>query len=100
MSRFVRVEGDSDRTVVDLEGHTIAVFRAEGRVYAIDAKCPHAGNPLIEGELVGTMLVCAFHGWRFDLETGACLLGEEPVRRYPAELRDGDVWIDVDGPTT
>jgi nitrite reductase/ring-hydroxylating ferredoxin subunit len=39
------------------------------------------------------MLVCAYHGWRFDLETGACLLGERPVRRYPAEERDGAVWV-------
>jgi nitrite reductase/ring-hydroxylating ferredoxin subunit len=45
--------------------------------------------------VLGTTLVCAFHGWRFDLETGACLLGEEPVGRYAAELRDGELWIAV-----
>jgi nitrite reductase/ring-hydroxylating ferredoxin subunit len=84
-----------DRTVVKLEGHLIAVFREGGRIFAVDAACPHAGNPLVEGDVLGTTLVCAFHGWRFDLETGACLLGELPVRRYPAELRDGELWIDL-----
>ena len=84
-----------DRALVELEGHTIAVFRDCGRVYAVDAACPHAGNPLVEGDVLGTTLVCAFHGWRFDLETGACLLGELPLRRYPAELRDGELWIDL-----
>jgi nitrite reductase/ring-hydroxylating ferredoxin subunit len=73
----------------------MVVFRDGGRIYAVDAACPHAGNPLIEGDVFGTTLVCAFHGWRFDLETGACLLGELPVRHYPAELRDGELWIDI-----
>ena len=71
----------------------LAVFRNGERAWAVDAACPHEGNPLVEGELLGTTLVCAFHGWRFDLETGACLWGEEPVRRYPAEVRDGEVWV-------
>lgn len=83
------------RAVVELEGRRIAIFRDGSRVYAVDAACPHAGNPLVEGEVLGTTLVCAFHGWRFDLETGACLQGELPVRRYPAELRGDEVWIDL-----
>jgi nitrite reductase/ring-hydroxylating ferredoxin subunit len=81
--------------VVELDGLTLAVFRAGDRVHVVEAACPHAGNPLVEGEILGTTLVCAFHGWRFDLETGACLLGDEPVRRFPAELRGGEVWIEV-----
>lgn len=84
------------RAVVELEGRLIAVFREGDRVFAVEAACPHAGNPLIDGDVLGTTLVCAFHGWRFDLETGACLLGELPVRRYPAELRGNEVWIRVD----
>ena len=71
------------------------VFLSEGRAYAVANACPHQGNPLAEGEVLGTTLVCAFHGWRFDLETGACLLGEEPVTRYDAEVRDGEIWIFV-----
>jgi nitrite reductase/ring-hydroxylating ferredoxin subunit len=93
--RWHRAPLPADRIVVEIEGRRIAVFREGERVYAVDAACPHAGNPLVEGELLGTTLVCAFHGWRFDVETGACLHGEEPVRRYPAELRDGELWIHV-----
>jgi nitrite reductase/ring-hydroxylating ferredoxin subunit len=95
MSPVVRDLGGSDRAVVEIEGRAIAIFRDGDRVFAVDAACPHAGNPLVEGELRGTTLVCAFHGWRFDLETGACLHGEEPVRRYPAELRDGEIWVEL-----
>jgi nitrite reductase/ring-hydroxylating ferredoxin subunit len=85
----------AERAVVELDGHAIAIFHDGDRVWAVAAACPHAGNPLVEGDVLGTTLVCAFHGWRFDLETGACLFGEEAVRRYPAEVRDGEVWIDL-----
>lgn len=95
MGQIVRVDDGTGRAVVEIEGKVIAVFRDGDHVWAVDAACPHAGNPLVEGELLGTTLVCAFHAWRFDLETGACLHGEEPVRVYPAELRDGEVWVDV-----
>jgi nitrite reductase/ring-hydroxylating ferredoxin subunit len=88
-----RVELAGDRAVLEVDGEEIVVFRSEGRVYALANACPHEGNPLVEGELLGPTLECAYHGWRFDLESGACLFGEEPVRRYPAEEREGAVWV-------
>jgi nitrite reductase/ring-hydroxylating ferredoxin subunit len=89
---------DSDgRAVVEVNGRDIAVFVVDGAVYALDNRCPHEGNPLVEGEMLGPTLTCAYHGWRFDLETGACLHGDEPLRRYPGEIRDGEIVISVDG---
>jgi len=70
-------------------GDQIAVFAVDGEVFAVDNRCPHEGNPLVQGDVLGRTLVCAFHGWRFDLETGSCLAGLRPVRRYPVVL-DGD----------
>jgi nitrite reductase/ring-hydroxylating ferredoxin subunit len=89
---------DSDgRAVVEVNGRDIAVFVVDGAVYALDNRCPHEGNPLVEGEMLGPTLTCAYHGWRFDLETGACLHGDEPLRCYPGEIRDGEIVISVDG---
>ena len=82
-----------DRGVVEIGDRRIAVFRDGDLAWAVDAECPHAGNPLVEAELLGRTLVCVFHGWRFDLETGACLEGDEPVGCYTAEIRDGTVWV-------
>jgi nitrite reductase/ring-hydroxylating ferredoxin subunit len=92
-ARWHRVELVGERALVELDGQPVAVFRSEGRVHAVANACPHEGNPLFEGDVLGPTLVCAYHGWRFDLETGACVVGDEPVRRYPAEERDGAVWI-------
>jgi nitrite reductase/ring-hydroxylating ferredoxin subunit len=83
------------RAVVEADGEEIAVFLVEGTPHAVANTCPHEGNPLVEGELLGPTLTCAYHRWKFDLETGACLVGDEPVRRYPAELRDHEIWIHV-----
>ncbi len=91
--------GPNGRGLIAHEEGAIAVFRADGRLHAVANACPHEGNPLLEGDVLGATLVCAFHGWRFDLETGACLLGERPVRLYPVEERDGEVWVRVCAPT-
>ena len=84
------------RTVVERKGDEIAVFLVDGKPHAVANTCPHEGNPLVEGEILGPTLTCAYHNWKFDLETGACLFGDEPVRRYPAELRDSEIWIQLD----
>jgi len=84
------------RAVVDGKGDEIAVFLVDGNAHAVANTCPHEGNPLVEGEILGPTLTCAYHNWKFDLETGACLFGDEPVRRYPAELREGAIWIQLD----
>jgi nitrite reductase (NADH) small subunit len=83
------------RAVVLVDGDDIAVFKVGDSVYALANACPHEGNPLIQGEIAGLTLTCAYHLWRFDLETGACVSGDEPTRRYRAEVRGDEIWIDV-----
>ena len=84
------------RALIEHGGVEIAVFRVDGEIHAFENACPHEGNPLIEGEVLGPSLTCAYHGWTFDLETGACLVGLEAARRYPAEVRADEVLIRVD----
>jgi len=77
-------------------GREVAVFRRDGRLYALDGVCPHQGGPLGEGELVGGRVTCLWHGWSFDLETGRC--AEEPdeaVERFPVREADGLVTVEL-----
>lgn len=60
---------DTGRTV-EVEGIWIAVFNVEGKFYAVDNSCPHAGGPLGEGKLCGTEVECPWHGWKFDVTSG------------------------------
>jgi len=51
-------------------GRTIAVFNDRGAYRAIDDTCPHAGASLSQGTLVEGTVMCAWHGWRFNLCDG------------------------------
>jgi nitrite reductase/ring-hydroxylating ferredoxin subunit len=92
------------RACVEALGTTVALFNIYGRLYAVDNACPHQGGPLCYGRIGGALLpsdpyehvlglenrvlTCPWHGWEFNLETGATLF--EPhvsLARY-------DVWVD------
>ena len=96
MERWLSVSADSlvaDRAVVHAGGKEIVILSVDGAYHAFDNACPHQGNPLVDGEVLGDVLECAYHGWRFDLGTGACLLGDEPARRYPVEVAGDELRI-------
>ncbi len=90
-----------DRRVmtVKLGAKQIALFYSDSGVYACNNRCPHEGYPLKEGHLTeGCILTCNWHNWKFDLESGETLIGGDQLRRYPVELRGGEVWLDITDP--
>jgi nitrite reductase/ring-hydroxylating ferredoxin subunit len=87
---------DDGRAVVQIDGREIAVFRVGEAVYAVDNACPHEGNPLIQGDIAGDTLTCAYHLWRFDLATGACLSGDEPARCYATQVEGDEIRIELE----
>lgn len=55
---------------VDADGFGIALANVDGTLFAVDNTCPHAGGPLGEGTLMGKLIECPWHGWRYDVQTG------------------------------
>ncbi|SRR5258706_12719884 len=51
---------------------TIALYRTAKGVFASESRCPHRGGPLAEGDIIGDEIVCPWHLWGFNLETGLC----------------------------
>ena len=84
-------------TFVEREGVALAVFNAGGgRFYACSAVCPHEDGPLAEGWLEGPSVVCPWHGFDFDLSTGACGVDADlSVPVYATRVRAGLVEVDV-----
>ena len=83
-------------TVVQIDGHTIALFAQGDSVYAVDNRCPHMGFPLDRGTVKDGILTCHWHHARFDLESGGTFdQWADDVRGFPVEIRDGVVWVDV-----
>ena len=91
-------EGGGLRVVV--EGIEVGLFRHGEAIYAMENRCPHAGEPLSEGRLEGCVVACAAHGWRFDVRTGFRPGFEDgfPIPCFPVRREDGAVWIDLARP--
>ncbi len=78
----------------DEHGRRYACVRRGDCVHAIDDRCPHQGYPLSQGSVREGVLTCEWHNWKFDLASGACTFGGDPVRRYPTRVEDGRVHLD------
>jgi phenylpropionate dioxygenase-like ring-hydroxylating dioxygenase large terminal subunit len=90
-------------------GQDLVVFRGEdGRARVLDAYCAHLGAHLGHGGKVkGNGIVCPFHAWRYDGDSGRCseipyakkIPAKAEVRAWPAMERNGyvAVWHHVEG---
>ncbi|MEQ8763238.1 MAG: Rieske (2Fe-2S) protein [Planctomycetota bacterium] len=75
-------------------GRAIVLFRSGDQVHAFDDSCPHQDAPMSGGMLEGNDVVCPWHGWRFDVETGHCdLIPEKRLVVHATEVEDGQVRI-------
>ncbi|GAA2634042.1 bifunctional 3-phenylpropionate/cinnamic acid dioxygenase ferredoxin subunit [Streptomyces axinellae] len=73
----------------------IAVFNADGELYAVDDTCTHQDASLSEGWLEGCLIECPLHAASFDLRNGTptCLPARRALRTYPVSVLDGTVWV-------
>lgn len=91
---------ETNRRLVKIDGHQIALFRVNDEILACDNRCPHEGYPLIEGVMSDScVLTCNWHNWKFDLKSGETLVGGDRLRRYPTDIRDGRIYVDLAPPS-
>lgn len=84
-----------------LGGVPLALWRdAQGRVCALEDRCPHRGAPLSQGEVREGAIACPYHGWRFGRDGGClampALAGAPPTvraRAFPAAEADGLIFV-------
>ncbi len=75
-----------------VEGEEVAVFRTrDGRLFALQAACSHAGGPLADGLIGDGRVLCPLHGFAFALESG------EPIRHECPALRSYRVMATAAG---
>jgi len=75
---------------------TIAVFRSNGKMYALANTCIHKGASLCDGALSngGKVVRCPWHNWPFDLATGQhCLDRTERLRTYDVKVQGDQVIL-------
>jgi nitrite reductase/ring-hydroxylating ferredoxin subunit len=55
---------------VTVENQKVMLTRVDGKIYAVENKCPHLGMPLAKGKVCNNAVTCRWHGATFDLKTG------------------------------
>jgi nitrite reductase/ring-hydroxylating ferredoxin subunit len=83
--------------VVEAGPFIVAVFNGGGgRFHAMSAICPHEDGPLADGWLEGDTVVCPWHGFDFDVATGACHVAEDlSIGVYPTRVSNGVVEVEL-----
>ena len=76
--------------IVVVAGHVVALFNVDGTFHALSNTCLHRGGPVGEGELDGSVVTCPWHGWQYDVRTGANVLNPVAcLKTYPVKV-DGE----------
>jgi len=80
---------------VETPAGRVAIFRTgDGRLFAIDDRCPHKGGPLSQGIVHGASVTCPLHNWVISLETGKAEGADEGcVRTIPLKTENGVIFI-------
>lgn len=108
---------EGQRRLVDAGGKMIGVIRANGKLHAYLNICPHQGGPVCEGRMIHRVeevlgehktylgmrfveedlhLVCPWHGWEFNFETGRCAGdGRHSLKRFQVVERGGKIYVSV-----
>ncbi len=108
---------ESGRRVIDVDGLEIGVFRVKGNFYAYESECAHQGGPVCQGRIYQRVeedltpdgasagfrysedrlhIVCPWHGYEYDLETGVFPANPKVrLRKFEVTVRDGEVFVSV-----
>ena len=75
----------------------ILVVKYAGQIYCLQARCTHAGAPLVEGELNDDVLQCPWHGSRFNIKNGSVIKGpaEKQLLTYNCIIEEDRLLVEL-----
>ena len=65
---------------------TVALFKVDAVIYAIEAWCLRCGAPLAEGCLEARVVACCGCDWRYDVATGS-VVGIAALRLHTFDIK-------------
>ena len=81
----------------DANGRPLLISRIDGRYYAIEAICSHAGGRLEDGEINNGCVVCPVHAAVFSLATGKASPQTDwatDLQSFPVTIADGELYVE------
>lgn len=77
-----------------IDGKTVLVCRSGDAVHAVEGLCPHRGAQLGSGVFDGKAVICPWHDWAFDVESGCGLTNPiSKLAKYKIRIRDGMIVL-------
>lgn len=98
MSEFVRICAQAELPPANqvrefvCNGRALCVANVDGTIAVLDGTCPHEGGPLGEGTIEAGKVVCPWHSFAFDVQTGAA--SDDPAMRaevLEARVENGEL---------
>ena len=82
----------------DLGLYNVVIVHTDDGYFAIRDECTHDSAPISDGELDDGEVVCARHGARFDLATGAVKAPPAlvPIDIFELKIDGEDILVRVD----
>ena len=76
------------------EDQSIAIFKYEGRLSAVNNVCKHQNGPLSEGKIIDGCITCPWHGYQYIPESGTSPPPfNEKIATYDVKLVGEEVWV-------
>ncbi len=81
--------------LVDLDDEEVVIANVDGAFFAFGTECPHAGGPLVEGELQGEAVTCPWHASIFNVKSGEVLKepAEDPIPTYEVRVEGDEIQV-------
>ncbi len=85
---------ESKAKIFCIDEERIAVYKHEGKLYAIHNVCKHQGGPLGEGKILDGCITCPWHGYQYLPVNGQSPPPfKEKVSTYDVRVKEGQVWL-------
>jgi nitrite reductase/ring-hydroxylating ferredoxin subunit len=88
---------DGEMESMSVGATEILILKLDGQFHAYEARCPHQGTALTEGELEDGVITCRAHHWQFNATDGQ---GVNPrsacLKRIPIHVVDRKVLLDLE----
>jgi nitrite reductase/ring-hydroxylating ferredoxin subunit/DMSO/TMAO reductase YedYZ heme-binding membrane subunit len=85
---------ESRAKIFCIDKERIAVYKHEGKLYAIHNVCKHQGGPLGEGKILDGCITCPWHGYQYLPDNGQSPPPfKEKVSTYAIRIEGTKVWL-------
>jgi methionine sulfoxide reductase heme-binding subunit len=77
-----------------IDKERIAVYKTQGKLFAVNNVCKHQNGPLGEGKIFDGCITCPWHGYQYLPQNGQSPLPfKEKVSTYDVRIERNKVWV-------